>query len=56
MNKMMYKEININKVLYKTLTLPIILIPKHKISFKSVKNKEGWIGGLVRPTFSPPDW
>ena len=53
MNQMMYKEININKVLYKTLIITNFNFKNIRFLFKSTKNKEGrtlpfpWSVGLT---------
>ena len=39
MNKMIYKKINVNKVLYKTLITINFNLKNIKFLFKSVKNK-----------------
>ena len=42
MNKMMYKEISVNKVIYKTLITTNFNSKNIKFLFKSTKNKEVW--------------
>ena len=42
---MMYKEINVNKVIYKTLTTTNFNFKSMKVLFKSAKNKERRVGG-----------
>ena len=46
MNKMMYKEINVNKILYKTLTTTNFNSKNIRFLFKSTKIKKG---GLTCP-------
>ena len=55
-NQIIYKEINVNKVLCKTLTTTNLNFKNMIFLFKSVKHKEGWVGELVRSTFGSPSW
>jgi len=52
MNEMLYKEININKFLYKILITDNFNSKSMKFHFKSVKNKEGQTSRLALPTLS----
>jgi len=48
MNQMMYKKVNVNKVLYKTLNTTSFNSKSKRFLFKRVKNKEGQVDELVR--------
>ena len=52
MNQIMYKEINVNKVLYKTLTTTHLYSKSMRSLFKSVKHKKrvSWRTGPFHPT------
>jgi len=50
----MYKENNVNKVLYKTLITTNFNFKNIKFLFKNVKNKEKWVDKLTRPTCDLP--
>jgi len=52
MNQMIYKRININKVLYITFTTTNFNSKSMKLLFKNAKNKEGRADGLAHPV--PP--
>jgi len=52
MNQMIYKEIDVHKVVYKIFTTTNL--NSMRFLFKSVKNKEGWAGtSLPHPAFGP---